>query len=299
MRKIGLLSIIISALIILAIFTPATFAQTLNYGYAMFRDGDGDVFQSDEEGQYTDCHIGGEDRVRIYTNTDGSFNRLEFYPAKMYQDKQYPPSTRGVKFLFNVSGINTLSGYAVRDILRWYKDGSSYIERCTNGYLDNFSLHAPVVANEPVFSTDRIQFAVEPNTKRPGRDIKSITLGNVWNYNKKDKNEGYWYTTDEPAKYIIYTIDYGTRFEVNAIGWYDNERPKTWRVSIPSGTSPRLYVNLGSYNGEIKELATYPSVQFELVVSLESIASYPSGTVNSAPKKITSVSTVWGDIKSR
>jgi hypothetical protein len=126
--------------------------------------------------------------------------------------------------------------------------------------------------------------------------MKAITLNNIWNYYKNDKNEDYWYATDEPAKYVIYTIDYGTRFIVSPIG------SRTWRISIPSGAIPKLYVNLKSYAGDTRELASYPAnyISFEIVVSLDPIgSSYQTNMSGQAPKKITSISATWGEIKSR
>jgi len=277
------------------------------YGYAMFKDGDSDWIWSDEKGQYIDYRNNGEDKVLINVNTgNGSLNYIQFYPGKMYQYNSIP-STRSVQFRFNVSGISGQpTGIAVRDILRWYKDGGNYTERSINGWVDDKSLHTPILASSSKFYLNIIQFVVEPNVDNPGTDPKAITLEKVRDYyNQPELN--YWYTTDEPAKYIIYTIDYGISekgkngFIITPIQWDSKKKPTTWIIkSNPTRTTPvKLSVKTPDFYGQTVVLAQYTNVPFELAVSLNPLSSYPVYGSSLAPGKNRNASTTWGEIKGK
>ena len=190
--------------------------NTIKYGYAIFRDGSEDVIKSDGGGPYVDCHNGGQDVVWINQNANGSLDWVEFFPGKLYYHNQpFPPSTRRVEFCFDVS--NTTSGQtpplAVRDILRWYKVSDSYVERSTTspGYLDDGSVHAPIMVHIAGQEGDVVQFVVDPlrDVDKPGTDPEAITQGKVDGYYSGDENVDYLDTQqlpepeEEPAPYII------------------------------------------------------------------------------------------------
>jgi hypothetical protein len=288
------------------------------YGYLRFRDGDQDAIRSDGKGAYFDRSIGGEDKVEINVwDLDGSFRWLESYPAKMYQDyPEFLPSSRRINFHFDVTQLSSLSDNAVLDILRWYKTGTSSTERSITpithpGYIDDNSLHVPIVVNcnYGFYSGDDfIQFAVDPlgDINKPGTDPKAITQTAVNGYYSGDRNITYWYTADENGiQYIIYSIELGNDgFEVlpfeSGINKDGKLVPVTWIIRTKARTSDdpaRLCVMKNSYSGKKVYLASYSSFSFEFAVSLNRLDSYPSGS--SAPPKNSNVSTTWGEIKGK
>jgi hypothetical protein len=220
-----------------------------------------------------------------------------------------------VKFLFNVSNIpviqptpvDILSGSAdgVHDILRWYRDkDGSYKERCkdsadsaTLGFIDDKSLHTPVCVHS--FPTDRIQFVIDPNAKPDvyGTDPKAITLEREQAfYTTPDDDGPYWYTYDEPANYIVYNLDYGSGGFVVKVAQTDpkTKKPVTWTISA-IGKPVRLFVWLLDLPTEI-ELMRYPDgLPFEFAVSLNPLTSY----VKAAPRKDSTLSSPWGEIKAK
>jgi hypothetical protein len=143
------------------------------------------------------------------------------------------PSTRRIKFCFDVPKISTPTGNAVRDILRWYKNTERvYEERSTNpGFIDDKSLHAPIMVNIVAYRSigdDHVQFAVDPlgDVLNPGADPKAITQTSVDDYYPDDTNVDYLDTWElpppqyEPAPYIIYFFDYGNNgFVVEPVAW--------------------------------------------------------------------------------
>ncbi|MBM3238339.1 hypothetical protein FJZ31_18765 [Candidatus Poribacteria bacterium] len=281
---------------------PPNPPTSTKYGYVMFRDATGDVIRSDGRGQYIDCQKGGEDVVWINVrNNDGSLNWVEFYPGKMYyHHPSFPPSTRRIKFLFNVSAISTgQTGNAVRDILRWYKgEDGAYNERSTNpGYLEDNSLHAPIFVNGTKLGFDSdgfVQFVVEPDVSSPGTDAKAITQAKVDDYYSGDDNVTYWSTINEPVRYIIYTLDY-SGFTVTPVQWDRKKKPVTWTIEATG--NPVLYVKLTDFNGgKVFLVDSYTvNLPFAFAVSLNPLTTYPR--VSGAPRKDSTLSTTWGEIK--
>jgi hypothetical protein len=293
---------------------------TTKYGYVMFRDAGTDKITSDDGRQYVDCHIsGGEDRVKIgILNSNNSLYWVNFYPGRMYQD--YPtfhPSTRSVKFNFNVAGSSVVLGYngganeAVQEILRWYKDANGAYQDRTDatGFINDRSLHAPIIVNgknNPTFSPlpydDFIQFAIEPNPNviNPGTDVKAVTLPKVNNFYDGDStNLSYWYTADElGVQYIIYHIVFDNTgsqgFTITPVAWDKKGKPVTW--TITSSAAMKLCVATPSWNGSWVTLTTYDSLPFAFAVSLVPLTGYP---VSKAPAKYSTASTMWGEIKGK
>jgi len=304
--------------------------NTTKYGYAMFRDGVGDAIKSDEQGPYGDCEKGGEDVVWINVqNDDGSLNWVEFFPGKLYYHNQpFPPSTRRVEFCFNVSDIppeqTPPSGEtAVRGILRWYQvtdpeDGSvSYVERSTDhhGYLDGNSVHAPIMVHISGQDGDVVQFVVDPLKLEnvpttppfpdPPDDPKAITQTTVDDYYPDDRNVDYldtWQLPDpewEPAPYIIYFLNYGDGgFTVTPVQWV-RKKPVTWIISATR--NPRLYVKFKSWSGRKIGLVNHynEDLSFEFAVSLNPLIDYPTDGISGAPRKDSTLSATWGDIKAK
>ena len=289
---------------------PPSPPASIKYGYAMFRDDDGDAIQSDNGKPYGDCLKDGEDVVWIKQNANGSLDWVEFYPGKLYyHHPNFPPSTRRVEFCFNVSAITAQtppSGVtAVHRILRWYKDtDGSYKERSDNlGYLDDNSVHAPIMVHIAGQDGDVVQFAVDTlgDVSYPGTDPKAITQEKVDEYYPDDRNVDYldtWQLPDpewEPAPYIIYFLNYGvggfTVTEVDRV----QDKPVTWTVSATG--NPRLYVKFKSWYGRKIELVDqYPeNLPFEFTVSLNPLSTGGS----SAPGKNSTLSATWGEIKAK
>jgi hypothetical protein len=308
--SLGVISIALSA--------PPT--NTTKYGYAKFGDATNDVIKSDDKGQYADCHIsGGEDRVEInYINSTGALNWVKFYPGRIHVHyPQYPPSTRRVKFNFDVAGGATpgevIQGWqggtheAVREILRWYNTGiNPYPERNidNHGYLNDSSLHVPITVNGDNNSEfaihpfdDMIQFAIEPNVNNPDTDIKAVTLPKVRSFYSNDPDTDYWYTqAEEGAQYIIYHIAFDNP---NSEGFITNIAQKdrkgkaiAWSVK-PDPTVPmKLCVATPWWDKGWENLTTYGAgtIPFEIIFSLVPFTSAP-------PLINDTVSTTWCEIK--
>ena len=305
----GIVLCVFSLLVVLGI--PNVFGQqTKTYGYVIFRDAGNDAIKSDNGKQYVDCRIGGEDQVEIVTKAgDGSLVSVEFYPGKMYHIKGYSPSTRRMNLCFNVSGLTAPNGLAVRDILLKYKDTTEnppYVNRSNNlGWLDDGSVHAPILYNMSYFTTDRVQFAVDPltNIGSPGTDLKAITPSKVTDYYTGDSDPEYYHPWDEGYPIVVYTIDYGARFNVQVVPPSGkNKKPITWIITPK--TTPKLYTNINKDGmpGDQVDLFSYAnSIPFAIAVSLK-----PFGTgnpnpffVDQAPPKNSSVSATWGEIKGK
>lgn len=307
----GMVLCVFSLLTILGI--PNVFGQyTKTYGYALFRDASTDLIQSDGKGQYIDCRIiggGGEDQVQIVTKVgDGSLVSVEFYPGKMYHIKGYSPSTRRINLCFNVSGLTAPNGLAVHDILLKYKDTTKnppYVNRSNNlGWLDDGSVHAPILYNMSYFTTDRVQFAVDPltNIGSPGTDLKAITPSKVTDYYTGDSDPEYYHPWDEGYPIVVYTIDYGARFNVQVVPPSGkNRKPITWIITPK--TTPKLYTNINKDGmpGDQVDLFSYANpIPFAIAVSLkpfDKTNNNPFG--NLAPRKNSSTVTTWGEIKGR
>jgi hypothetical protein len=288
--------------------------STTKPGYAMFRDGAQDVIKSDGGGAYVDCTLGGEDLVQINVwDADGSLRWVRFFPGKLYYTFEWcsseTPSTRRIKFCFDVSKISTRTGNAVHDILRWYKDGADYRERSTTtpGFIDDNSLHAPIMVNIVAYRSigdDHVQFAVDPlgDVLNPGADPRAITQTSVDGYYPDDTNVDYLDTWElpspqyEPAPYIIYFLDYGNNgFVVEPVAW-DQGKPVTWIIKTAKrkpNNPVRLCVKIGDPSGPNVYLAEYPNgVPFELTVSLNPL-------ISGAPSKDSTLSATWGEIKAK
>jgi hypothetical protein len=327
MKKINFLGIVFAiALCALFIVSEVVWAKkppkpeppspptSIKYGYAMFRDGVGDVIQSDNGDPYVDCHNGGEDVVWISQNGNGSLNWVEFYPGKLYYHYlEDSPSNRSVKFCFNVSAITAQtppSGEtAVLEILRWYKDTGGYVERSTDhpGYLDDGSIHAPIMVHIAGQDGDVVQFVVDTlgDVNSPGTDPKAITQEKVDEYYPDDKSVDYLDTQDlpepeeEPAKYIIYFLNYGVGgFTVTEVDWV-RKKPVTWIISATG--NPKLYVKLENwYGNKIYLVEEYPeNLPFEFAVSLNPLDTYPTGGISGAPGKDSTLSATWGENKAK
>jgi hypothetical protein len=187
-------------------------------------------------------------------------------------------SSRRVKFNFNVSGIvgSQPTGNAVRDILRWYKDGNGTLqERSSNpvtnpGFIDDDSLHAPICVYRTGHS--QFQFGIDPtpNSTPSGSNLKAVTQVRVDSFYNNDTNVIYWCTRTEPdrepAPYVIYNVDYGDKegFDVQPVQWGTDGKPVTWIVKTNArrpNNPVRLYVLKDNEYGQAVYLANYPSTQ--------------------------------------
>jgi len=284
---------------------PPNPPTSTKYGYVMFRDATGDVIQSDGRGQYIDCLNGGEDVVWVNVrNNDGSLNWVEFYPGKMtYHYPLYSPSPRRVNFHFNVSNIPAdqgRTGKAVRDILRWYKDtDGSYKERSANpGYLDDNSVHAPIMVHEAEQDGDVVQFVVDPGYL--GNDLRAITQTTVDGYYSGAEDDVDYHDTSVygEAGQIFYFLNYGVGgFNVTPVQWDRKKKPITWTISPTDTSNPKLYVKLTDFNGgKVFLVDSYTvNLPFAFAVSLNPLTTYPG--VRGAPRKDSTLSTTWGEIK--
>lgn len=283
------------------------------YGYAKFRDADGDVIRSDGKDQYLDIHneilspayYKGEDVVEIAIYADGSLEYVKFCPGRIKHH-----STRRVNLCFDVSKIpNDVNGdpvfteNAVHDILRWYK-ANNYVERPTTkpGFLDDGSVHAVISINVPT-GMDRVQFMVDPGWD--GSDLKAITQTTVDDFSGGDENVDYWDTSEfDEYGQIIYNLEYGDdRFEVTPTG---GDPPTTW-IFTPKFTLVKLRVLRHPPSGksggtkptwEKVYLAEYDALPFQFAVSLNPLIEYPK-LGNPAPRKHNVLSILWGEIKAR
>jgi len=267
------------------------------YGYAILQDGDGDVIKSDGKGQYVDCTLGGEDLVQLdIYNDDNSLRFIEVYAGKMtYHHPTFSPSTRRVNFLFNIDGgIKTpeyMNNKAVYDILLQYKDVSgAYIDRSPDNFLDDGTLHAPIVVYTNPDTKDRVQFVVDLGYD--GKEPKAITQAAVDSFYDNDENADYWDTGESrygEAGQVIYTLYYDSKFIV-ASGY------PTWTVTA-SGSAK---LGVGRYSGKggrgahkVVYLSEYSALPFQLIVSVNSLE--PSF----APRKNNTLSSSWGELKAR
>jgi hypothetical protein len=289
-----------------------SFTYSRYSGYVMLRDGNQDLIRSDNLGEYADCGNGGTDLVEVGVWDDGTFKYVYFYPGVMekpfYECDPGTFSTRRVKFHFNVSGIpisqeppaGDPAGNAVQQILRWYRDAGVYKERSVDGFITDNSLHAPICVYRTGHS--KIQFVIDPapTAETPGSDPEAVTQESVDDYYATtEDNVTYWCTSDEPAPYVIYHIEYDKRgFEVEPVDWDADGKPVTWiaRTKAKKGKSPaQLYVIKDNADGAKVYLTDYPNLPFEFAVSLFPFNGYPGG--NLAPARHSSISTTWGDIK--
>ena len=101
-------------------------------------------------------------------------------------------------------------------------------------------------------------------------------------------------TENEPAPYVIYTLDYGRKgVDVQPVG----SDGAAWIIKTQNrgpGDPVRLYVT-DNKRGKAIYLADYASLPFELAVSLEPITSYPTASL--APPRDKTVAIMWGNIK--
>ena len=263
------------------------------YGYAMLQ-GEGNAIENDNKGQYMDCTLGGEDLVQIdIYNDDNSLRFIEVYAGKMtYHHPTFPPSTRRVNFLFDIDGgIKTpeyVDNKAVYDILLQYRDGT-YIDRSPDNFLDDGTVHAPIIVYTNPDTKDRVQFVVDPGYD--GMDAKAITQATVDSFYDDDKNAGYWNTGESrygEAGQIIYSLYYDSKFIV--AGGYP-----TWTITA-SGSAK---LGVGRYSGKGKgahkvvHLSEYSTVPFQLIVSVNSLVP------PLAPGKNNTLSISWGELKAR
>ena len=268
------------------------------YGYAMLRDGNGDVIKSDGLGQYKDCTLGGEDLVQIdIYNDDNSLRFVDVYAGKMtYHHPDYSPSSRRVNFHFNIHGGTKTSAYednkAVYDILRWYRDGDTYVERSSHsGFLDDNSVHASIFMY--VNGKDKIQFMVDAGHE--GTDPKAITQAAVDAFYDDDVDGYYWDTSEyDEGGQIIYTLRYGDNgFDVVPIDW-EGDKPVTWVITTKNLEPVKLtvcrYSKVGKGMRRVTCLSEYSAAPFQFTVSLKSLTQL-------APKKDNNLSSSWGKIK--
>ena len=265
------------------------------YGYAMLRDGDDDVIKSDGGGQYEDCTLGGEDLVEIdIYNDDNSLRRIHAVLGKMtYHHPEYLPSNRRVNFWFDIHRELAFTGNAVYDILRWYREGSAYTERVSTGFLNDNTVHPSI----HIYTTGKgkVQFGVDPGHN--GTNPKAITQTVVDAFYDDDENVDYWDNSEYgEAGLIIYTLYYGDNgFDVVPIDW-EGDKPVTWIATTKSLEPVKLGVDRYGKRGKgahkVVYLSEYSVVPFQLTVSL-------NGFTQLAPRKHNTLSTSWGELKTR
>jgi hypothetical protein len=245
------------------------FAETkTSYGYAKLTDTTAYVIQSDDGRQYIDKNVrkaGGEDMVEITTKkATGEYVKSTTILGIVNDPYR---SSRRVRFLFDIGSGTRLIEYpkAVYDILlaRGTPDGT---------------VHFRVVDDTTDATKDNVAFIIDPGYA--GTDPNAITQTTVNGFYGDDIDEDYQLSVNG---HVIYYLGYQSGIE--AVG-----TNPTWTFAPSGGTT--LYVKKKDTLDPVP-LATYASVPFQLTISLKSLA------VSAAPRKHSTLSTAWGEIRAK
>ena len=265
---------------------------TMSYGYARLRDAAGDEITSDD-GQYIDKNVknaGGTDEVEITTDENGNVVKVWAGLGSI----QYE-SLRRVCFGFGITGTKLFEKpeYAVYDIL-------VKCEENLDGTLDG-AVHLGVGYWSSEGAVDYVAFIIDPNCD--GTHENAITQEAVNAYYSDDTDENY---RSSDSGHVIYYLRFPGHPNSPCLIPAPAD-PDKWTFTF-SGTEQEpvtLYVMRTVGRGKSKggayervDLSEYGDLQFGLAVSLDSLSGgYPSG--NTAPRKHSILSAVWGEIKAR
>ncbi len=260
---------------------------TPNYGYAELTDEYPYVIWTDVDyndnpkGKYIDANIpgaGGEDQIEIEIDDEGIVKS----GVVLGRIDQPSCSSRRVLFKFDINACERIveSPKAVLDILL----GSGDI-------LDDGAFHLAVMYWRSDGVVDYVAFIVDPGCD--GTDEGAITQEAVNDFCTDDTDENYRTAVHEQVIYYLGYLGYPNPDCVEPEA--DPDIPDRWTVTCSGPVT--LYVMRTVGNGKSKggayeklELATYPSIPFQLTMWLDG---------QTAPRKHYNLSTTWGEVKAR
>lgn len=273
-------------------------------GYAKFRDAEADMIRSDNENQYMDCYapIPGEERLLLYITDDtGDLFVVKFFVGRIsYFYPEKPPSTRTVNFWLDFPSPNPSVKNAVYDILFQWKDVLGNLQPRS---LNDNTIHANMYIHDDEAGISIFEFLVDPGYE--GSDPKAITQTTVDAFYSDDTNWDYE-DVSQSGEYgqILYRLDFGNNlFEFEPVEYDNAGKPKTWIIK-PLGTSSMVRLNVTKNLNRGKKtviyLADIPNgVPFQLAVSRESLDGFIFPLSSGAPRRNSTLSAVWGDIKAK
>jgi len=305
---------------------PPPRPYSVKYGYAILEDGNGNVITSDGHDQYVDIekvtssdtiYWEGDtkrgDKIRVLSyDDDGELIWLRAFIGKpeMLENSTGYRSPRRVKFNFDLYKDATTprpgEGMAVYDILskitaNGFARGNLVGDK---HYLNDETVHFVVAIGSCDFfgegAQTRAMFMVDPGCV--AEDPLAISQTSVNEFYTGDGDPSYWTsiqgasTTDgdyDAHDQIAYHL-LVNQLNVVAFDTDGDKKDDKWEITPNEGpVTLQVYKDIGRRNPKYVavQLATYPSILFKVILSLNP----PPG----APPKEKTSTTLWGEIKFR